>query len=143
MNTGLAGSGAGSGLGLLSLLLALRSGLLLLGVLDGLLASGGTSLGALASSLLDHIKGSTDDSTLGLDDTAGTLLGDFLFNPSVYIRIHRLVVVVNAQKRDDPMANQSCDVHLPQSHLIPPTPKYDKTRISNGGILTSEIPLRC
>ena len=90
LDTALAGRGAGSGLGLLSLLLALGSGLLLLGVLDGLLASGGTGLGALASSFLDHVKGSTDDSTLGLDDTAGTLLGDFLFIPSVYIHIHRL-----------------------------------------------------
>jgi hypothetical protein len=44
------------------------------------LASGGTGLGALASSFLDHVKGSTDDSTLRLDDTAGTLLGDFLFS---------------------------------------------------------------
>lgn len=74
----LALGGAGSVLGLVGLLLALSSGLLLLGVLDGGLASGGTGLGALASSLLDHVKGSTDDSTLALDDTAGTLLSDFL-----------------------------------------------------------------
>lgn len=89
LDTALAGGGAGSRLGLLSLLLALGSGLLLLGVLDGLLASGGTGLGALASSFLDHVKGSTDDGTLGLDDTASTLLGDFLFIPSAYIHIRR------------------------------------------------------
>jgi hypothetical protein len=81
----LAGRGAGGVLSLLGLLLALSSGLLLLGVLDGLLAGGGTSLGALASSLLDHIERSTDDGTLGLDDTASTLLGDFLWFNSVSI----------------------------------------------------------
>lgn len=90
LDTALAGRGAGSGLGLLSLLLALGSSLLLLGVLDGLLASSGTGLGALGSSFLDHIKGSTDDSTLGFDDTAGTLLGDFLFSFRQYIFIHHL-----------------------------------------------------
>lgn len=96
LDTGLAGRGAGSGLGLLGLLLALGSSLLILGVLDGLLASGGTGLGALGSSFLDHVKGSTDDSTLGLDDTATTLLGDFLFFISsvyVFILFHRIFVV--------------------------------------------------
>jgi hypothetical protein len=79
LNTlGLALGGAGSGLGLLSFLAALRSGLLVLGVLDSLLAGGGTSFRALASSLLDHIKGSTDNGTLGLDNTASALLRDFL-----------------------------------------------------------------
>lgn len=71
--------GGGGVLGLLSLLAALGSGLLLLGLLDSLLAGGGTSLGAHAAALLDHIKGGTDDGTLVLDDTAGALLGNFLF----------------------------------------------------------------
>ena len=67
------------GLGLLGLLAALGGGLLLLGVLDGLLAGGGTGLGALVAALLDHIERGTDDTTLALDSTAGTLLGNFLF----------------------------------------------------------------
>lgn len=71
--------GAGGVLGLVSLLLALGSGLLLLALLDGLLAGGGTGLGALGAALLDNVEGSTDNGTLGLHDTAGTLLGDFLF----------------------------------------------------------------
>lgn len=67
----------GSVLGLLGLLSLLGSGLLLLGVLDGLLASSSTGLRALVAALLDHVEGSTNDSTLGLDGTAGTLLSDF------------------------------------------------------------------
>ena len=70
----------GGVLGLLSLLLALGSGLLLLALLDGLLAGGGTGLGALGAALLDNVEGSTDNGTLGLHDTAGTLLGNFLFS---------------------------------------------------------------
>lgn len=69
----------GSVLGLLGLLSLLGSGLLLLGVLDGLLASSSTGLRALVAALLDHVEGSTNDSTLGLDGTAGTLLSDFLY----------------------------------------------------------------
>ena len=71
--------GVGGVLGL-SLLLALGSGLLLLALLDGLLAGGGTGLGALGAALLDNVEGSTDNGTLGLHDTAGTLLGNFLFS---------------------------------------------------------------
>lgn len=69
----------GGELGLLGLLGAGGSSLLLLGVLDGLLASGLTGLGALGAALLDHIEGSTNDGTLVLDDTAGTLLSDLLY----------------------------------------------------------------
>jgi len=68
----------GGVLGLLSLLLALGSGLLLLGLLNGGGTGSGTGLGAHATALLDHIEGGTDDGTLGLDDTAGTLLSNFL-----------------------------------------------------------------
>lgn len=71
--------GTGGALGLLSLLLALGGGLLLLGLLDGLLASGLTGLGAHGAALLDHIEGGTNDGTLVLHNTAGTLLGNFLF----------------------------------------------------------------
>lgn len=71
--------GVGGVLGLVSLLLALGSGLLLLALLDGLLAGGGTGLGALGAALLDNVEGGTDNGTLGLHDTAGTLLGNFLF----------------------------------------------------------------
>jgi hypothetical protein len=72
-------SSTGGGLGLVSLLLGLGGCLLLLGVLDGLLASGGTGLGALGAALLDNVEGGTDDGTLVLDDTASALLGNFLF----------------------------------------------------------------
>ena len=69
----------GSSLGLLGLLAALGGSLLLLGVLDGLLAGGLTGLGALGAALLDHVEGGTDDGTLVLHNTAGTLLSDLLF----------------------------------------------------------------
>jgi hypothetical protein len=72
-------SGAGGGLGLLGLLDTLSSGSLVLVLLDGGLAGGGTGLWSLGSSLLDHIEGSTNDSTLGLNSTAGSLLGNFLY----------------------------------------------------------------
>jgi hypothetical protein len=72
-------SGLSGVLGLVGLLSLLGSSLLLLGILDGLLAGSGTGLGALVAALLDHIEGSTNDGTLGLDGTAGTLLSDFLF----------------------------------------------------------------
>lgn len=71
--------GTGGGLGLVSLLSALGSGLLLLGLLDSVLASGGTGLGALVAALLDHIERGTDNGTLGLHDTASALLSNFLF----------------------------------------------------------------
>ena len=71
--------GRGGVLGLLGLLAALGGGLLLLGFLDGLLAGGGTGLRTHGTALLDDVEGGTDDSTLVLYNTAGTLLGDFLF----------------------------------------------------------------
>ena len=71
--------GRGGVLGLLGLLAALGGGLLLLGFLDGLLAGGGTGLRTHGTALLDDVEGGTHDSTLVLYDTAGTLLGDFLF----------------------------------------------------------------
>lgn len=73
------GGTLGGALGLLGLLLALGGALLLLGLLDGLLAGGLTGLGALGAALLDHVEGGTDDGTLVLHNTAGTLLGNFLF----------------------------------------------------------------
>lgn len=65
-------------LGLLGLLLALSLGLLLLAGLDGLLAGGGAGSRGGGALGLDHIEGSTDDSTLGLDGAACALLGDLL-----------------------------------------------------------------
>jgi hypothetical protein len=108
LNTlGLTLGGVGSGLGLLSLLAALGSGLLLFGVLDGLLAGGSTSLGAHASSLLDHIEGGTDNGTLGLDNTASTLLGNFLFiatNPSVSVVVFPQSIVFRRVSSSDLVA---------------------------------------
>lgn len=74
----LALGGRGGELGLVGLLGGSGSSLLLLALLDGLGAGGGTSLGALRALLLDHIEGSTDDGTLGLDGAAGSLLGNLL-----------------------------------------------------------------
>lgn len=76
----LSGSGA---LGLLGLLGGGAGGLLLLALLDGGGASGVAGLGALGALLLDHIEGSTDDATLGLDGAAGSLLGNLLYLVSV------------------------------------------------------------
>lgn len=75
---GLAAGGAGSGLCLVGLLLGLGGSLGLLALLDGGGAGGGAGLGALSAALLDHVEGSTDDSTLVLDCAAGSLLGNFL-----------------------------------------------------------------
>lgn len=75
---GLAAGSASGGLGLLELPLGLGGGLLLLALLDGGLAGGGASLGALGAALLDHVEGGTDDGTLVLDGAAGALLGDLL-----------------------------------------------------------------
>lgn len=84
----LALGGRGGDLGLLRLL-GLRGGeLLLLGLLDSLGARGGAGLGALAPLLLDHVERGTDDGTLGLDSTAGPLLGDFLLRESVILSFH-------------------------------------------------------
>lgn len=68
-----------SRLGLLSLLCALGGSTLVLALLDSGLASSGTGLWSLVSSLLDNVEGSTNDGTLGLDGTARTLLGNFLY----------------------------------------------------------------
>lgn len=75
---GLALGGASSLLGLLGLLGGLGGSLLLLAVLDGLQTGGRADLGTDRSLLLDHIERGTDDSTLGLDSAAGSLLGGFL-----------------------------------------------------------------
>jgi len=75
---GLALGGDGGVLGLLSLLSSLGGLLLLLVLLDGLLAGGAAGLGALGTLLLDHVQGSTNDGTLGLDGAARALLGDLL-----------------------------------------------------------------
>jgi hypothetical protein len=69
----------GSVLGLLGLLLALSLSLLLLTLLDGLGTGGLAGLGTEGTLLLDHVKGKTNDGTLGLDGAAGALLGDLLW----------------------------------------------------------------
>lgn len=76
---GLSTGGTGSRLGLLCLLLALGLGLLLLALLDGGGTGGLAGLGADGALLLDHVKGETNDGTLGLDGAAGALLGDLLW----------------------------------------------------------------
>jgi hypothetical protein len=76
---GLASSGLGGGLGLLSLLRALGGSALLLALLDGGLAGGRAGLGTLCATLLDHVEGSTNDGTLGLDLTATAGLGSLLW----------------------------------------------------------------
>ena len=68
----------GSRLGLLSLLGGSGGLLLLLALLDGLGSGSGASLGSDGSALLDHIEGSTDDGSLGLDGSACSLLGNLL-----------------------------------------------------------------
>lgn len=68
----------GSGLGLVGLLQGLSGSLGLLALSDGGRASSGAGLWAHGAALLDDIEGSTNDSTLGLDGTAGALLGDLL-----------------------------------------------------------------
>lgn len=75
---GLTASGASCALGLLHLLLALSGSLLLLALLDGGLAGGGTGLWALRPAFLDHIERGTDDGTLVLNGAASALLGDLL-----------------------------------------------------------------
>lgn len=75
----LGGALAGSSvLGLLGLLGSSGGLLLLLGLLDGGIAGGGTGLGAHGTALLDHLERGTNDGTLSLDGTASALLGDFL-----------------------------------------------------------------
>jgi hypothetical protein len=75
---GLALGGSGGALGLLRLLLGSSRLLLLLALLDGLGASGRSGLGAHGSLLLDHIERGTDDGSLRLDCSAGSLLGHLL-----------------------------------------------------------------
>lgn len=71
--------GLGSGeLCLLSLLGSLGGSLLLLVQLDSLSAGGRSDVGSHGAALLDHIKRGTDDGSLGLDSSAGSLLGNFL-----------------------------------------------------------------
>lgn len=76
--SGLALGGLGGGLSLVGLLGGGGGLLLLLGVLDGGGAGGVAGLRALSAALLDHIEGGTNDGTLGLDGSAGALLGNFL-----------------------------------------------------------------
>ena len=71
--------GGDIGLCLCGLIGGMLCGTLLLSGLDGGLTSSGSGFWSLVSSLLDDIEGSTDDSSLGLDGLAGTLLGDFLY----------------------------------------------------------------
>lgn len=79
-------------LGLLSLLSGLGSSLLLFALLDGLLAGSRARLRAHRSSLLNHIEGSTNDGTLGLDGSAGSLLGSLLYWVLATIFFHLHVV---------------------------------------------------
>jgi len=65
-------------LGLLGLLGGSGLLLLVLAVLDGSETGGAAGLRAHGAALLDHIEGSTNDSTLGLDGATSALLGDFL-----------------------------------------------------------------
>ena len=71
--------GTGSNeLGLLSLSLLLVGLLLLLGGLDGLGSLGLSLFWLQGSSLLDQVKGGTDNGSLVLDGLSGSLLGDLL-----------------------------------------------------------------
>jgi hypothetical protein len=76
---GLTPSGVGSGLCLFSLLLGLSCGLLLFALFDSGRAGGVAGFGTLGTALLDHIEGGTNNSTLVLDGTTSTFLGNFLF----------------------------------------------------------------
>jgi len=67
-----------SRLGLLSLLRACSSSSLLLSFLDSSKSGGWSGLWSLSSSLLNHIEGSTNNGTLRLDCSAGSLLRNFL-----------------------------------------------------------------
>lgn len=78
VSLGLALAGRGSGLGLVGLLGGGGGVLLLLALLDGLGAGRRSGLGPHGAALLDHIEGGTDNGTLGLDSSAGALLGDGL-----------------------------------------------------------------
>ena len=81
-SSGLTLRSAGRALGLLGLLDALCSSLLLLTLLDGLRASGRACLRAHRAALLDHIERSTDNGTLGLDLATTAGLGLLLVQKS-------------------------------------------------------------
>jgi hypothetical protein len=70
-------------LGLVCLLLLLGLGLLVLCILDRGSSGSSTSFWALGASLLDDVEGSTDNGTLVLDGTAGSLLG-YLLTTEIY-----------------------------------------------------------
>lgn len=78
VSRGLTLAGGGGSLGLVSLLGSGGRVLLLLALLDGLGAGGGSGLGSHGTALLDHIERGTNDGTLGLDGSARALLGDLL-----------------------------------------------------------------
>lgn len=78
-SSGLASGALGGSFGLLSLLNALGGGTLLLALLDGGLAGSRAGLGALCAALLDHVEGSTNDGTLGLDLATTAGLGGLLW----------------------------------------------------------------
>lgn len=78
ISLGLALGSLSSGLGLVGLLGSGGGLLLVLAVLDGLGSGGGAGLRSHGAALLDHIEGSTNDSSLGLDGSAGSLLGNLL-----------------------------------------------------------------
>lgn len=146
--------GVGGVLGLIGLLAALGGGLLLLGLLDGLLAGGGTGLRAHAAALLDHIEGGSDDGTLVLHDTAGTLLGDFLFarfpvSVSVsyiaFLLFLGFVVVVlypPVESRSPIPPLYFISVH-PFTSKRTTSPPNNKRKSMEQGVLTSEIPFLC
>jgi hypothetical protein len=69
------------GLGFLGLLLL---GAELLCGIDGGPTLGSSDFRSLASALLDHVEGCSDDTSLGLDGTTGALLGDFLYGAMVH-----------------------------------------------------------
>lgn len=139
----------GGGLSLVGLLLALGGSLLLLGVLDGLLAGSGTGLGALRTALLDHVKGGTDDATLVLDSTAGTLLSNFLFTlkSSVSLVTHSTNVIPCI-----PYSSSNFHVPIPISrgvnlsrflHITFPNNSNSTQRRKEKAVPTSEIPFLC
>jgi hypothetical protein len=67
-----------------------------------LLTGSGAGLRAHASSIFNHIKRDTNNSTLGLNDTTSTLLSNFLLSkeqPSVSIQVFRVSKVCNPNKR--------------------------------------------
>ena len=126
----------GSILGLFGLLLIFRSNFLFFSVLDGLLTGSGAGLGAHASSLFNHIKRNTNDSTLRLNDTSSTLLGNFLLGkekPSAFTIQAIFLPLLYVSK--------FCNPNKPLKISPPPNP----SRVIRWGkdSLTSEIPFLC